>query len=434
MTNYSRRKFIKKSALAVPGLILLHDNVNITGFTTYNSLSKNIIKVLIPLPLQVVIDDVGWWSGEDGSKRQEPYRTGINRNHVPADYLAIADLGRSLGIRPEAATVLCEWDRENILRGVPTATWMGEKWDNSKWVGPWLEEAAEIIRNNRGYYEITIHGIGHEYWEDGAFTRAEWTDSKGQMRPADQVEKHLEFYARLMEQNNLGSLPASFVPAAFRHCFGKSEGRDISLAEILLKHGVNYINTPFSSIYNGASLKGSLFGFDSEIITIDRGDDQFQWDIFPGDPEAVLKGPTCGLHWPNLLHPDPDRNPEIVERWVNYLKPYNDRPDMILAPDSVYFQHQLVHSQLTKTIVKGNHIDFDFTETDKLPRDLGKKTITVKIQSARPLKLWSDIMRINSVSLDKQESFLYTINAERMEGRKRGRINFESDNPGCIIS
>lgn len=48
------------------------------------------------MPLQVVIDDVGWWSGNDGSMRQEPYRTGINRNHVPADYKAIVDLGRAL--------------------------------------------------------------------------------------------------------------------------------------------------------------------------------------------------------------------------------------------------------------------------------------------------------------------------------------------------
>jgi hypothetical protein len=227
MTNYSRRKFIKKSALAVPGLILLHDNVKITGFTTYKSMSGDVIKVLIPVPMQVVIDDVGWWSGEDGSKGQEPYRTGISRNHVPA---------------------------------------------------------------------------------------------------------------------------------AFRHCFGKSAGRDISLAEILLQHG------------------------------------------------------------------------------VNYLKPYNDRPDMILEPDSVNFQHLLVHSQLTKIMVKGNHIYFDFTETDKLPRDLGKKTLAVKIQSARPLIFRSETLKINSVSPDRHEGFLYTIKAERMQGRIRARIYFEPDKPESALN
>ena len=183
-------------------------------------------------------------------QRQEPYRTGINRNHVPADYQAIADLGQTLGIRPQAAFILCEWDKENILRQLPTSTWMGEKWDNSKWVGPWLEEAAEIIRNNQDYLEITIHGVGHEYWEEGSFTRAEWTDSNGQMRPRDQVELHLDYFGKLMDQHNLGPFPKSFVPAAFRHSFGPSEGREVGLAEILKKWGVNYINTPFSSMYN----------------------------------------------------------------------------------------------------------------------------------------------------------------------------------------
>ncbi len=69
------------------------------------------VSVIIPRPIQVVIDDVGWWSGEDGSEWQEPYRTGINRNHVVADYKAIVALGKALGIRPQAATILGEWDR-----------------------------------------------------------------------------------------------------------------------------------------------------------------------------------------------------------------------------------------------------------------------------------------------------------------------------------
>jgi hypothetical protein len=33
------------------------------------------------------------------------------------------------------------------------------------WVGPWLEEAADIIRNNQIFFELTVHGVGHEYWE-----------------------------------------------------------------------------------------------------------------------------------------------------------------------------------------------------------------------------------------------------------------------------
>jgi hypothetical protein len=109
-------------------------------------------KACIPLPIQVVIDDVGWWSGRDGHELGEPYRTGIGRDHVAADYQAIADLGKSLNIRPQAAMVLCEWDRENILRDVPSATWMGRAWDNRKWAHAPMAEAARIISDNQEYF------------------------------------------------------------------------------------------------------------------------------------------------------------------------------------------------------------------------------------------------------------------------------------------
>lgn len=419
----SRRKFINRSLLGTPGILLFNEAKKISGPQFFKDRTQDKIKAFIPMPLQVVIDDVGWWSGEDGSKRQEPYRTGINRNHVPADYLAIVELGRALGIRPQAAMILCEWDRENILRHLPTSTWMGEKWDNSKWVGPWMEEAAEIISSNREHFELTIHGVGHEYWENGIFTRAEWTDSRGRMRPRDQVERHLDYYSKILEQNKLGPFPESFVPAAFRHCFGKSDGREVSLAGILEKRGVNYINTPFRIMFNNSVAGNKLFGFDSGVLTIDRGEDEFEWDVFPADPEMIQTGPTYGMHWPNMLHPDPGKNIEVVGRWINYFRQYNEIPDRILAADSVDLQHQLLHRQLTRFASENNSIRFDFSETDKLPGTIGKKGLTVRIQSDRPMAFKGDNLKISSESSVKKESFLYTLKVERKEGQKEARID-----------
>lgn len=383
------------------------------------------VKVFIPMPIQVVIDDVGWWSGEDGSKRQEPFRTGISRNHVPADYQAIVELGKALGIRPQAATILCEWDKENILRQLPSSTWMGNKWDNSKWVGPWLEEAAEIIRNNQEHYELTLHGIGHEYWEGSTFTRAEWTDSNGQMRQRDEVEKHLDFYEKLMNQHNLGAFPKSFVPAAFRHSFGPSEGRKVSLAELLKMKGINYINSPIDSMYNKERIQYGLFGFDAGVMTIDRGEDEFPWTAFPGDPKKELSGPTCGMHWPNLLHPDPERNLEVVEKWVNYLKPYNEKPDMMLAPDSVDFQNQLAHHALTKVELKRNSISINFSETDKLSDSVGKDLLTLKIHADKIIQFKPIGVKIISQLL-QSETDLYTLKLEREKGETMANIELIS--------
>lgn len=426
MEIISRRRFLINSAKATSGSLIFGSNVLFGSSCKNQSRSSDSFKAFIPMPIQLVIDDVGWWSGEDRSTRQEPYRTGINRHHVPADYQAIADLGKALGIRPQAAVILCEWDKENILRQLPSATWMGDKWNNISRVGPWMEEAADIIRNNRDHFELTLHGIGHEYWEGGKFTRAEWTDSNGQMRPREQVELHLDYYSKLLDQHNLGPFPVSFVPTAFKHSFGPSEGQDVSLASLLHKRGINYINTPFQGMFNKERVQYGLFGIDDGVMTIDRGKDEFPWTGFPGNPGKEITEPTCGMHWPNILSPDPENNSKSVGNWINYLKPYNDKEDKMLAPDSVHFQHQLMHHSFTKVSVERNSINLNFAETDRIHGATEAKSVTVKIKSERPMQFRPGDLAIQTQTLLKNSKFLYTLNLERQSGNTEGRIRFSS--------
>ncbi len=421
MTKVNRRNFIKKS---IQGTTVMAGGLSVTNLMAFSSKSSsgnNGVSVFIPMPIQVVIDDVGWWSGKDGSKYQQPYRTGIDRNHVVADYEAIVTLGRRLGIRPQAAMVLCEWDRENILKKLPTSTWMGEKWDNSRWVGPWLDEAADVILSNKEHFEFTMHGIGHEWWENGVFTRAEWATDDGTMRPRDQVEKHLDFFGKLMEQNRLGSFPVSFVPTAFNHGFGLTGDHKVSMAELLKKRGVTYINTPFDQIQNRENIQFNDFGFDSGVMTVDRGGDLLDWNNIGMTPSGEIKGPTCGMHWPNLLHEDPDRNPEIVEGWVNLLAPYKDKPDTMLAENSFFFQKQLLHHQVTKINTEDRAIKIDFSETDKTPKLLNPDELVIKVDSPAKLDFHSDTVKIVSTSSVKTDNgLLYTLNLKR--GREAGAV------------
>jgi hypothetical protein len=421
MDLIKRREFIKQSAQIAAGLAVS----NLAASNGGVKMRRNEISVVIPRPIQIVIDDVGWWSGEDGSARQEPYRTGIPRNHVPADYQAIVDLGRGLGVRPQAATILCEWDRQNILRRLPTSTWMGEDWDNSRWVGPWLDEAADIIRSNRDHYELTMHGIGHEFWTDGKFTRAEWADRSGTMRPLDQVEAHLDFYARLLEQNQLGPFPAAFVPTAFLHGFGPTGDHKMSMAEVIKKRGITYINTPFYDMYNAQSVQYGLFGTDSGVMTVDRGEDLFDWNVLGGQPAAKLTGATCGMHWPNLLHKDPARNSEIVAGWVKFLAPYKDRIDTLLAPDSVFFQQQLAHHICTLATVQGRHIELDFKKTGSLPEDIAGHRLVLKVRNDGRLGFSSENIKIISESVIREEDdFLHTVTLGRLPGIPSARIEY----------
>ncbi len=427
MKCMNRRDFAKQTAQLSTGIAAGAYGSALFSKTVNPPQAKSNPLAIIPFPIQVVIDDVGWWSGQDGSAQQEPYRTGIQRNHVPADYQAIVDLGRALNIRPQAAMVLCEWDKENILRQLPTSTWMGESWDNSKWVGPWMDEAADIIRSNSRFFEFTIHGIGHEYWTAGKFTRAEWADNDGVMRPRDQVEKHLDYFARLMAQHRLGELPESFVPTAFRHSFGRSQGRDVSLAELLQKHGVTYINTPFRIMKNAEAIQHQLFGFDAGVMTVDRGQDLFEWKVIGATPDGDLQGPTCGMHWPNLLHATPDRNSEVVQRWVKFLKPYNHKPETMLAPDSLYFRRQLAHHVCTKVKTTNQSIELDFTQTDALPNVFANSEFMLRIISANPLRFHARNIRLTSESSQKIDgSILYSLELQRKSGKKNASLKLVS--------
>jgi hypothetical protein len=303
-----------------------------------------------------------------------------------------------------------EWDTQNILRKVPHSTWMGEKWDNSQWVGPWLKEASDLINANPEHFEITVHGLGHEWWDDGKFTRAEWADDEGIMRPKEILEQHLDAYAEIMQQNNLGELPKSFVPNAFRHSFGLTKGNNISLAELIKSRGFTYINTPFSSMFNREGAQYELFGVDSGVMTVDRGSDLLDWDVIGTKPEGVIKGSTCGLHWPNLLHEDPEKNSEIVEAWVALLAPYNDKQNTMLAKNSLIFQKQLAHYEATKMEVKEDEIKLDFTDLRNLGTVVSNDELTVKISSNKALNFTSDTIAINSVAVENRgESILYRL-------------------------
>jgi len=340
----------------------------------------------------------------------------IARNHTPADYKAIVQLGRGLGMRPQAAMILCEWDTTNMLRRLPTATWMGKDWDNSRWVGPWLDEAAHIIRGNSLHLEVTLHGVGHEYWiwPEGTLSRAEWMDRAGIMRPRDHVEAHLEFFGRLLDQHQLGTFPESFVPTAHYHRFGPQKDEEDAFASVLRQHGVRSISTNFRRMHNAESVQHGLFGMDAGVMTVSRGSrDPLDW---------------CGMHWPNILHPDPNRNHEIVEGWIRFLKPYDRRLTTLLAPDTTAFCSQLAYHCCTRLTPGEGFVELECDKLDTLPGPPVGDEFTVKLAGRPGLSLSASGAALISTAADPRNGqSIYTLRLRRRGGNKRCRIRFLSE-------
>ncbi len=381
----------------------------------------------IPMPLQIVIDDVGWWSGFDGHRQNQPFRTGIQRNHHPADYSALIELGRRLHMRPQAAMVLCEWDRTNLLRRAPTTTWMGARWDNSARVGPELDQAAEILRQGRKHLEITLHGVGHEYWEspDRPFSRAEWHDRTGRMRAPSQVRKHLECFAAILEQNGLGPFPESFVPAAFLHSFADG---DRGLAVLLEGAGIRYISTPFAAMHRRNPPQYPHFGVDHGIMTVDRGNSRIPWDRIDSAPLGPIAGPILGLHWPNLLHPDPHRNLETIERWRRFIAPYGERIDRILAPDTPACFTQLAFRTLTVHRFRDHGVELDFRNLEHAGIRGLRSTFIVKLRTPQPLDFRGKNLEILSAQWSKDRRNA-TLELRRPQGVERAFLQALPEKP-----
>jgi len=428
----NRKKFLVNTSKAVVATI----GGASLGFTNSNKTTD--VKAAIPLPIQVVIDDVGWWNGKDGSANNEPYRTGIKRNHVVADYQSIVDLGKALNIRPQAVMILSEWDRKNILKDVPHSTYMGKNWNN-KWVGTWLDEAAEIINQNKEHLEITLHGLGHEWWDGDKFTRAEWAELEtGIMRNEDDVERHLDAFYEIMKQNNLGAMPTSFVPTAFAHGFGVTKGNKKSMAQILKDRGFTYINTVFST--SKKEIMGNLdkvqygdFGVDDGVLTVNRGRDIIPiYNAINTESKPLLRNnmnakvniATSGMHWPNMLHENPEKNPEVVVDWVKFLSAYNEKLETMLARNSVEFQKQLVHEKLTAIEVIKDEIRLDFSKTKDVGTILANDELTIKLSSNKKLKFSSKTVKSLSISSQKvDELILYKLKL-KLENNKNAVIKF----------
>jgi hypothetical protein len=247
------------------------------------------------------------------------------------------------------------------------------------------------------------------------------------MRPLDQVELHLDYFEKLLNQNQLGPFPTSFVPTAFLHGFGLTGDHKISMAGVIQKRGINYINTPFYNLYNAGAVQYGLFGIDSGVITIDRGEDLLDWDDLGVRPSGELTGPTCGLHWPNLLHADPRRNTEIVDAWVKLLRPYNDKPETLLAKNSSSFRNQLVHHGCTEVQIREDKIDINFRETNKLNDQLSNNQLTIKLQSERKLTFISDDLKISeSITSHDKDTYCYTLVIERKKDLENAMVKWKA--------
>jgi hypothetical protein len=312
--------------------------------------------ISIPKPLYLVIEDVGWWRGEDGSSLQQPFRNRFCRRHCLEDYMALVELSRRLSMRLAIGMVVGEWDRTDYLQKVSGATWLGVNWSNSGNRGPWLAEAAAYLIANTERLEIAVHGLCHEFWHNGVMSRSEFHDHHGVMRPVGIIHEHLQAFAEILRQNGIHDFPRIFIPPALHHSFGNGAE---SFQKILHEYGIEYVITQFSRARNYSPPVHEKITWEEKVLLLERGQSPVAWDDISAIPPEIISGPVVALHWSNLLHSDPPRNIEVVELWAKAVLRASHNLDTILATDVSHCMQQAAAYYLADMHLMDNSVEIN---------------------------------------------------------------------------
>lgn len=366
------------------------------------------VEVFIPMPVYPVIEDVGWWQGEDGSAMGQPYRNGFGRRHCLEDYRALVRFAKRLGVRIGLGMVLGEWDRNNVLKGIPGASWLGKQWDNRRNQGPWLDEAAAYLRDNHDTVELGLHGLCHEFWVGPVMERSEFHDQHGIMRSPSVIRAHLDGFVTILNDNGLPGSPRLFLPPALNHSLGNG---DESIQALLLEYGIRYVITRFVRARQFAPPHHDLLTWECGVGLLERGLSPVPWHESACTPVWDFSGPILPLHWGNLLHIEPQRNNEIVDGWAEMLIERTKGPKYMLAENIDACWHQTVLQAFANLTGMGNAVVID---PGQRPKDM----------PGAGASFWLKIRSDRSTAVAVHGAILLS---ERMEGENMRSLQLQPD-------
>ncbi len=321
-----------------------------------DGLAQSRQEVLFPRPFALAVDDMGWIQGGSQDLQNGPWRLGFKRVLTAQDYLPLVEIGKAVGIRIQGVFILCELDRENGCAQYPSTTRDGRNWDNSRNRSDQQIKIMETIKQNSAWLEFGLHGVGHEYWQDGVRRRAEWYNLE-EKRPwrESEVRAHIECFKRIMAQYGLTSesgqsFPESFVPCAYGYYWNPA-GQPYSLGKILRENGVKYVNSPLEAIRYQNPPANADGGFDNGVLVLDRqnfGNEWWEPATLPRQPVDAYRTDIIEAHWTNLLATDDLFQKGLNERWIKLFQSIQARPDRYLAKNTEQLYAQWLYKKYTR--------------------------------------------------------------------------------------
>ena len=341
---------------------------------------------IIPLALNMIIDDVGWHNGRDERYKNRPSRSGLPRLHHPNDVLALNEIGKKLNMKIVCSLVLGEWDRKNILRGVPHVTWDPEGWDAAGAIDLEYTERYFKALEESEYLDYALHGLQHGYYVDGKLiTECPYypyskKDENGNRivnwLPPEEFEEVVRLFFEIY--NDWGFKKKIRIFASPGGCLGtpEDEGNKI-YADILKKYGITVWGNRWPCFEQSSETL--------EELMLVKTYGKIPWDAYDVDPRLLEIStkengkeifPSFVGHLTNFIRFNPENNFERVDDWVNYFLKQAEEFGIMLARDIEFSAAQALYQRFATLTEEENEIKIDTAAVD------AKATIAEKNTSA----------------------------------------------------
>ena len=330
--------------------------------------------MIIPVAIQIGIDDVAWDKGNDMRLTGGQSRTGMPRFHTMEDYEAVEMLGRGLNQKILCHICMMDWDKDNLLRGQKGITHNPDGWDRAAEIDLKKMEGFAAYMSNASHMELALHGVSHgAYTDEGKriheseFFRAKQIYGLDRSLPLEKwdFDRRVELFFKIYNSWGFGQKIRTF-DAPGGTCGTETE--DLRpLAKWLRGAGIEYWFDSF------CDLQPPMFSLEGLpcLHASYKNPKSPKWDIYDFDPIELLppfheegkdKAAGYGMHWPNILRFNPRRNPECVSLWIDFFKNEAEKFGTMLARDIAFATEQGFYHYFSKTERTKGGYRFDLSE------------------------------------------------------------------------
>lgn len=332
----------------------------------------------IPKPMQIVLDDIGWFYGADQREKNLPSRTGIHRKHVLEDYVIIEEVGKGLNQKINCMLVIGEWDRKRVLARVPNSNKLGKDWNGSEYFDE--AEANKILEycNSAEHIEFGWHGLLHDSWNDqGELVGTELSIPEGFKRgnpvhlPSDEYMRiHFDAFFEIYNDWGFNSPIRSFASP----CGARNNLQDGRMTRLLKEYGFQFWHNgggPAKYAPYWTDLLDAGTVVQNGIICNRKNKAMGPWEVYDMDPEymAPLTYDQLGInggHWVNFLRYAPQRNLDNLDGWIRYFDAHGEMFGCIISRDVAFAHYQKLYLYNSTVEEKDGEIVIDLQAADTL--------------------------------------------------------------------